>query len=612
MNKPLIPHTSIRQLGRNGLWALRFTWQTNRLLTFGTLSLALLQSLLPAVQAFVGRELVNALIASLDQTDGSLVALWPWLMAGLAVMFVLALLGSTQSYVSRRLLAELNIRLSNDILVHAAALDLAYFENSEFHDMMERARQNPALHFNNFVGQMINTLSNSIQIISLTVILIAIEPLIVVAFVPLVVPYGLFQWWLARLQFRKEYVRVTRSRWMRYFMGKLTTRGSVAEIKLLDLAPYLLDKYNRLLTGFRDEDRAIFRQQWRGNVLFLLASVVLFYAVFVRILGQVLTGTLTVGDVTVYTALVLRLRSTLEGLVASASLMLEQTLYITNLRDYFQVQPRPRHIRDPHLQLPGHGAITIENLTFTYPGTQKQVITDLSLHLNPGETVALVGENGAGKTTLVKLIAGLFTPDRGRVCFDGIDIDEVPLSELHRHLSFVFQDFNQYEATAAENIAYGDWRRLLDDPDEIRRVAQQARVADMIAAMPQQYDTLLGRMFGVYDLSGGQWQKIALARAFARQAALLVLDEPTSNLDARAEYDIFSRFRELARGRTTILISHRFSTVSMADRILVLEQGRIVESGSHQELLNLNGTYANLYNFHRYQMEHESSGRTPA
>jgi ATP-binding cassette subfamily B protein len=244
----------------------------------------------------------------------------------------------------------------------------------------------------------------------------------------------------------------------------------------------------------------------------------------------------------------------------------------------------------------------VENVEFAYPGSSRLVLRGVSLEIEPGEIVALVGENGSGKTTLVKLIARLYHADRGRITLDGRDIETLEMESLHRRIAFVFQSFGRYEATARDNIAYGDWEKCLDDPDRVEEIARVAGVHEMLLSMPEGYDTMLGRTFGTFDLSGGQWQKLAMARAFARQAALLILDEASASLDARAEYELFVRARELARGRTTILISHRFSTVSMADRILVMDQGRIVESGSHRELLRRGGHYAKLYGLHQQQM----------
>jgi ATP-binding cassette subfamily B protein len=276
-------------------------------------------------------------------------------------------------------------------------------------------------------------------------------------------------------------------------------------------------------------------------------------------------------------------------------------LYISNLRDFLSVQPRIS-------SAPGHqpsltrGEIEFRNVSFTYLGAQTPALSDVSFHIRPGETVALVGKNGAGKSTLVKLLARFYDPDAGDILFDGLDLRELSLDYLHRQIAFVSQNFGRYEATAAENIAYGHWERLGQDRQQIERTAQYAGAHEMIQRMPQGYETLLGRRFGDYDPSDGQWQQLAVARAFARDAALLILDEPTSNLDATAEYELFNRFRELAEGRTTILISHRFSTVQMADRILVLDGGRVVEAGTHRELVAQAGHYAMLYETQRRQM----------
>jgi ATP-binding cassette subfamily B protein len=287
--------------------------------------------------------------------------------------------------------------------------------------------------------------------------------------------------------------------------------------------------------------------------------------------------------------------------ILDAAMAIEKALHVSNLREFFSVQPRMRSAAGGPSPK-GAGEIELKDVSFKYPGSDGWALRHMSMHIRAGETVALVGENGAGKSTLAKLIARLYDPCEGTVLFDGRDVRAIPLEDLHGRITFVFQNFGRYEATLSDNIGYGDWRRLLGDKEAIGKVAQSAGLGAMISRMPKGFDTMLGRAFGEFTLSGGQWQQVALARAFARDAVILILDEPTSNLDARAEYELFSHYRQIAEGRTTILISHRFSTVSIADRIFLVDRGQIVESGTHGELLAKDGHYASLYRLHRRQM----------
>jgi len=590
--------TSSQDLLSSARWALARAWQANGLLLTSVAALSLIRGLVPAAMAVTARGLVNATVATVRSGAADIAAVLPWLLLGFILTLTEALTGLASRVLSQRLRDDLNCQITADVLTHAATLDVAFYEDPRFQDVLQRAKDNPADHISSFLTQTISCTSNALQVASLLALLVLIEPLIVLVLVLFTLPYLLFQWRLAARQYALEHSRTTKRRWTNYFVSCLTGASSVGEVKLLGLAPLLIERFRSLMAEFRDQDRKLSIEGFTRSAAFVVATTAAFYAMFARVAWRVLTGMSTLGDLAIFGGATTRLRNTLETFILSASGAMEQTLYISNVIEFLNAQPRLKTTAGI-VPSTSRGEIELQNVSFTYPGSTEPALAGISLHIKPGETVALVGENGAGKTTLVKLMARLYDPDDGCVRFDGVDLRDFSLDALHACIAFVFQGFGRYEATAADNVAYGEWRGLLRERGRVQQVAQLAGVAEMIEALPQGYDTRLGRMFGEYDLSAGQWQQIAVARAFARQASLLILDEPTANLDARAEFALFTRFRALAEGRTTIIVSHRFSTVSMANRIFVLDHGSLVESGTHQELLARAGNYADLYEFHQ-------------
>ncbi len=581
-------------------WSVKIVWSTHPTLIFWLAFIIFCNGLLPAGMALIMRGLINAIVEATRQQSDQLAPLLPWLFLGLGLAIMIAVSELLQRFLAGRLADEVDISITSKTLRQASRLDVAFFENPQNQDIIYRARQDSSHHLSRFLITTFGFVSSIIQIVSLTAILIFVEPFALVVLFPLAIPHFLFQWFTSMKYYQVAYKLATKRRWSQYFSSLLTSRESIPEIKILGLAPLILDKFRSLMIEFRDQNRERYLYRFVGSSVFAVITTIAVYGLFAHVVYKVLNEGLTVGDVAIFAAAALRLRGALESMVKASASVFEQTLYISNLREFLNIKPKSLNTAG---QTPSSlkGRIEFRNVSFRYPGTNTSTLSNLTFTIEPGETIALVGKNGAGKTTLVKLLARFYDPENGAILFDGIDTREWSLEYLHQKITFVFQNFIRYEATAHENIAYGDWNRLLDDRNETERIANEAGVSKLIQKMPQGYDTLLGRRFGEHDLSGGQWQHLAIARALARNAKLLILDEPTSNLDAEAEFNLFNHFCGLAKGKTTVLISHRFSTVSMADRILVLDDGCLVEMGTHEELIANKGQYAKLYEFQRRQ-----------
>jgi ABC-type multidrug transport system fused ATPase/permease subunit len=586
----------LRKVLADGRWALRFTWRTAPSQTALLLASELVKSFIPAGLTVAFGGLVDAASTAVSRgpaADPGRVLAWVGVALGLSILGGLTKIA--ERHAGRRLLDELEVRLTGDILEHAASLDVACFEDPASLDLLERARRDPAASFHLFLLNALHVLGDGLQGLTLAAVLGVVEPWLLVPLVVLAVPYGLFQWTTASRRYGQETRYTTRRRWSQYFVHLLTRAPGVTEIKLLDLGPLLLERFRGVASQFRDESsRILWRTSLVGALFVVLSSTALF-AVLAHLGFRVLAGQASVGSLVVFAGAAARLRAVVEETLAYLGSALERGLFIQNLRAFLALGPRLRPGGGRPVAEQAAVEVELDRVTFTYPGAERPALRDVSLRIRPGETVALVGENGAGKTTLVRLIARIYDPDSGSVRFGGTDLRELDATDLRRHIAWVLQDFLRFEATAEENLAFGDWRRLLGRRGEVEELARHTGVAPLIESLPSGYGTWLGTLFGGQELSAGQWQRLAIARALARQAPLLILDEPTASLDVRAEEELFRRFREMAAGRTAILVSHRFSTVAMADRVVVLSEGRVAESGSHAELLRRGGLYAELY-----------------
>ena len=573
----------------------RLIWKTSPSLAFANVVLRLLKAAIPLAVLYVGKEIIDEILRLIEIGDQQMSYLW--LMLGLELG--LAVL----SEIMNRLIALLDSLLGDlvanetsvELIRHAARLDLFQFEHPAFYDKLERARRQTTGR-TVLMSQVLTQMQNIITILFLGAGLVAFNPWLIVILILAVIPS-----FLGETHFTQRSYSLTRSwtperRELDYLRYIGASDQMAKEVKIFGLDDFVANRFEELSIQYYKANRSLaIKRAAVGTLLSSLATLA-YYGAYLFIIIQTVGGIITVGTLTFLAGSFSRMRSMLQAVMNNFSRIAGSALYLQDLFDFFEIKPSITSPEQP-IAFPKtiQSGIKFENVSFRYPNSDQFAIKNLSFHLNAGEKLALVGENGAGKTTLVKLLARLYEPTEGRILVDGVDIRDISLGELRNQIGIIFQDYIRFQLKASENIAIGNIKALEKD-NRIKEAAQKSLADTVVETLPDKYEQMLGKRFmnGI-ELSGGQWQKIALARAYMRDAQLLILDEPTSALDARAEHEVFLRFAELIEGKMAVLISHRFSTVRMADRILFLENGALLELGSHKELLEKDGKYAELF-----------------
>ncbi len=576
--------------------ALRLVWITSRILTIVLVSLSLVGGVLPAAVAYVGKLIVDAVVQAIETEvvmDQQLALGYVGLEAGLVIL--LAGVQQGKSVCQSLLRVLLGQRVNVLILEKALTLDLAHFEDSEFYDKMTRARQEASTRPLSLVMGTFTTAQNLLSLLTFGGLLLQFSPGAVLILILAALPVFIAETRFAGEAFRLFRRRAPETRQQIYLETLIAREDFAREVKLYQLGPTLLERYRQIFQRLYREGQQLTLQRGGWSYGLGLLSTLAFYFAYGWIVVDTIATRITLGDMTMYLTVFRQGQTTLAALLSTLGTLYEDTLYLSNLYEFLE-QKIPLAVGKATSGPRSGDGIRFENVTFTYPGNPAPALKNITLHLKPGDKLALVGKNGSGKTTLINLLARMYPPDTGRILLDGLDLQEWDLEALHRRMGIIFQNFVRYQFTVGENIGVGDVDQLSNE-DQWQLAAEKGMAYPFIQLMADGFHTQLGKWFRQgMELSGGQWQKIALSRAFMRQQAdILVLDEPTAAMDAEAEVQIFERVRALTQDQMAILISHRFSTVRMADTIVVLENGEIVEKGSHEQLLDQAGRYAHLF-----------------
>ncbi len=580
----------------------RLIWRTHRGYASAMIVLRVVRSLVPVATFWVGKLIIDSVIAA-RAGNGSLTQLWRYLALELGIVLAGEILARASSLVESLLGDLFSNAMSVRLMEHAAKLDLAQFEDPEFYDHLERARRQTVGRIA-LLTLLLSMSQDALTLLTLAGALIAYSPWLLLLLAIAVIPSFLGETHFASLGYSLLFRWTPERRQLDYLRYVGASDKTAKEVQMFGLAPWITERYATLSQKFYEENRALSVRRGVVSALLSILGTIGYYAAYVIILLHAVHGEITIGMLTFLAASFARGRDVIQSTLLSASNVYEQALYLRDLFVFLDMRPTIESPPNPRL-VPRRieSGFVFENVGFRYPGSERWAVRNVDMVLQPGERVALVGENGAGKTTITKLMARLYDPTEGRITLDGVDLKEYDLVSLRHAIGVIFQDFVRYDMRFDENIGVGEIESVRADldkrngtPSAITTAAENSLAASLLPRFTKGYQQMLGRRFddGV-DLSGGEWQKIALARAYIRDAQVLILDEPTAALDARAEYEVFLRFSELVAGRMAVLISHRFSTVRMADRIIVLRHGKVEEQGSHEELLARHGLYEELF-----------------
>lgn len=580
---------------RNVPPVLRIVWQSGPVVVTLGLIFRLVTSLLPIAALWITKLIIDGIVHAKSSHQPVPSSLW-WLVAA---EFGIAIFGSALNRVIDfldALLADKYTRyVSIEVMQHAAGLDLIAYEDPVFYDRLDRARVQATdrLGMIQSIGRLVQQM---ITAASLSVAILLFSPWLLLLLIAGIIPAFLGESHFAFLGYARNFRQTPIRRELDYLRILGGSREAAKELKLFGLKDFLIERFTRLSDLIYRENVDLARRRLVAGSFLSMIGTAGYYSAYVYVIWRTVSGPLSIGTLTFLTGAIVQASANIQQIFSTLSSIADQALFLTDLLAFFEMRPtissKPNALPAPR---PIARGFEFRNVSFRYPGASRLVLNGLNVTLRAGERVALVGENGEGKTTLVKLMTRLYDPAEGQVLLDGVDLREYSLEDLYREIGVIFQDFMRYEMTARENIAVGRIHEI-DNLPLLQVAADKSMADEVIGRLPREYEQMLGRRFenGV-DLSGGEWQKVALARAYLRDAQVLILDEPTAALDARSEFEVFQRFADLTAGKTALFISHRFSTVRMAQRILVLEKGRIAEDGSHEQLFRLGGRYAEMF-----------------